>query len=51
VNLPEGADVDGFLREVLAAGAHVAAVTPRRESLEEYFIRQASAPPRAEAAS
>jgi ABC-2 type transport system ATP-binding protein len=51
VNLPEGADVDEFLRAVLAAGARVAAVTPRRESLEEYFIRQASAPPRAEAGS
>ena len=41
VDLPEGADVDGFLRAALAAGAAVAAVSPRRESLEDYFIRQA----------
>src|SRR6185369_8642493 len=45
VDLPEGSDVDAFLRAALAAGAHVAAVAPRRESLEDYFIRQASAGP------
>jgi ABC-2 type transport system ATP-binding protein len=43
VDLPEGTDVDAFLRAALAAGASVTAVSPRRESLEDYFIRQASA--------
>jgi ABC-2 type transport system ATP-binding protein len=42
VDLPEGADVDAFLRAALEAGAHVDAVSHRRESLEDYFIRQAS---------
>ncbi len=36
------ADVELFLRAALAAGARVVAVTPRRESLEDLFIRQAS---------
>ena len=42
VELPAGADVDAFLRLALEAGAHVDAVSHRRESLEDYFIRQAS---------
>jgi ABC-2 type transport system ATP-binding protein len=34
------ADVDGALREALAAGKHVVSVTPRRESLEDLFVRE-----------
>jgi ABC-2 type transport system ATP-binding protein len=41
VELPPESDVDAFLTSALAAGAHVLAVTPRRESLEDYFVRQA----------
>jgi ABC-2 type transport system ATP-binding protein len=43
VELREGADVDAFLKAAMAAGARVLAVSPRRESLEEFFIRQAQA--------
>jgi ABC-2 type transport system ATP-binding protein len=47
---PEGAafelgadtDVDAFLKAAMAVAARVLAVTPRRESLEDLFIRQAS---------
>jgi ABC-2 type transport system ATP-binding protein len=42
MDLPEGADVDAFLRAALDAGAHVDSVSHRRESLEEYFIREAT---------
>lgn len=42
VELPDGADVDAFLRAALGAGAHVVAVTPRRESLEDLFLREAA---------
>jgi ABC-2 type transport system ATP-binding protein len=42
--LPAEADVDGFLQRAVAAQARILAVTPRRESLEDLFIRQASAP-------
>jgi ABC-2 type transport system ATP-binding protein len=38
--LPPEADVDAALRELLAAGKHVVSVTPRRESLEDLFIRE-----------
>jgi ABC-2 type transport system ATP-binding protein len=41
VELREGTDVDAFLKSALAGGARVLAVSPRRESLEEFFIRQA----------
>ncbi len=41
VNLPEGADVDQFLTALLASGAHILAVSARKESLEDLFIRQA----------
>jgi ABC-2 type transport system ATP-binding protein len=41
VELPEGADVDRFLVDVLAAGANVLAVSPRKESLEDLFLREA----------
>jgi ABC-2 type transport system ATP-binding protein len=41
VELGEGSDPDAFLRAVLAAGAKVLSVSPRRESLEDYFIREA----------
>jgi ABC-2 type transport system ATP-binding protein len=43
VELPEGADVDGFLRAALAAGAQVMSVFPRKESLEDIFVREAGA--------
>ena len=33
-------DVDGAIREALAAGKHVVSVTPRRESLEDLFVRE-----------
>jgi ABC-2 type transport system ATP-binding protein len=41
VELPAEADVDGFLRAVLARGSSVVSVTPRRESLEDLFVREA----------
>jgi len=43
VELPAGADVDGYLRAALAAGSAVVSVSPRRESLEDVFVRQAAA--------
>jgi ABC-2 type transport system ATP-binding protein len=44
--LPEEVDVDAFLRAALAAGASVLSLSPRRESLEDLFVREAqSAPP------
>jgi len=49
LDIPEGADVDAFLRAALAAGAALVSVSPRRESLEDLFVReatQATAPPR-----
>ena len=42
VDLPEGADVDAFLKASLAASSSIISVTPRRESLEDLFVRQAS---------
>jgi ABC-2 type transport system ATP-binding protein len=44
VELPEGADVDAFLRAALALGASVLSVSPRKESLEDLFLREANAP-------
>jgi ABC-2 type transport system ATP-binding protein len=41
VELPSDTDVDGFLRSVLADGGSVVSVTPRRESLEDLFVREA----------
>jgi ABC-2 type transport system ATP-binding protein len=41
VDLPEGSDVDAFLRAALAANCSVTSVTPRRESLEDLFVREA----------
>jgi len=43
LELPETADVDGFLRAALDAGASVLSVAPRRESLEDLFVREAQA--------
>jgi ABC-2 type transport system ATP-binding protein len=43
IDLPEGADVDGFLKLALASGARVVSVSPRKESLEDFFIREAVA--------
>jgi ABC-2 type transport system ATP-binding protein len=37
------AEVDAFLKAAVTAGATLLAVTPRRESLEDVFIRQAAA--------
>jgi len=44
VELPVEANVDAFLRAALALNAVVLSVTPRRESLEDLFVRQAVAP-------
>jgi ABC-2 type transport system ATP-binding protein len=44
LELPESADVDAFLRQALAAGASIVSVAPRRESLEDLFVREAQAP-------
>jgi ABC-2 type transport system ATP-binding protein len=41
VDLPEGAEVDAFLRAALAVNCSVISVTPRRESLEDLFVREA----------
>jgi ABC-2 type transport system ATP-binding protein len=35
--------VDGFLRAALATGAHVVSVMPRKERLEDLFLRQVAA--------
>ncbi|MES1172317.1 MAG: ABC transporter ATP-binding protein [Bacteroidota bacterium] len=43
LELPPQADVDEFLRAVLGQRASVVSVTPRRESLEDLFVREASA--------
>jgi ABC-2 type transport system ATP-binding protein len=42
IDLPADADVDAFLRAVLAAGVRVHSLTPRRESLEDLFVREAT---------
>jgi ABC-2 type transport system ATP-binding protein len=44
LELPAGADVDAFLRAAQAGGAAIVSVTPRRESLEDLFVREAAAP-------
>jgi ABC-2 type transport system ATP-binding protein len=51
VELAEGSDVDGFLRAALAAGASVLSVSPRKESLEDLFLREAKAGPQPAPAS
>jgi len=33
-------DVDAAIRDALAAGKHVVSITPRRESLEDLFVRE-----------
>ena len=43
LELPEDVDVDAFLRVALAAGASILSVSPRRESLEDLFVREARA--------
>jgi ABC-2 type transport system ATP-binding protein len=45
VELPEGTDVDAFLASALGAGAGVLAVSPRKESLEDIFLREARSVP------
>ncbi len=42
VDLPEGADVDAFLKAALASATNIISVTPRRESLEDLFVREAA---------
>lgn len=42
LDLPDACDVDAFLSRALASGAHVISVQPRRESLEEFFVREAN---------
>jgi ABC-2 type transport system ATP-binding protein len=48
LDLPAGVDVDGFLRAVLGLGhgVSVLSVMPRRESLEDLFVREAATPER-----
>jgi ABC-2 type transport system ATP-binding protein len=41
LELPAGADVDAFLHAAQAGGAGIVSVTPRRESLEDLFVREA----------
>ncbi|HWE30592.1 MAG TPA: ABC transporter ATP-binding protein [Polyangia bacterium] len=43
VRLPPDADVDAAVRDALAAGKHVVSLTPRRESLEDLFVREVDA--------
>jgi len=43
VELPEGADVNAFLGAAIAAQARVLSVSPRKESLEDLFVREAQA--------
>jgi ABC-2 type transport system ATP-binding protein len=43
VRLGPDADVDAALRDALAAGKKVVSVTPRRESLEDLFVREVDA--------
>jgi ABC-2 type transport system ATP-binding protein len=40
VRLGPEVDVDGAIRDALAAGKHVVSVNPRRESLEDLFVRE-----------
>jgi ABC-2 type transport system ATP-binding protein len=42
LDLPAEVDVDRFLVSAVNVGAHVVSVAPRRESLEEYFVREAN---------
>ena len=39
-SLTGDADVDAFVRDALARGEHLVSVTPRRESLEDLFVRE-----------
>ncbi|HEX4456591.1 MAG TPA: ABC transporter ATP-binding protein [Polyangia bacterium] len=41
--LPPDADVDAAVRDALAAGKHVVSLMPRRESLEDLFVREVDA--------
>jgi ABC-2 type transport system ATP-binding protein len=43
VDLPEEANVDAFLLAALQRGCQLLAVIPRRESLEDLFVREAQA--------
>jgi ABC-2 type transport system ATP-binding protein len=45
VELPEGADVNAFLAAAIASGARVLSVSPRKESLEDLFVREAQVHP------
>jgi ABC-2 type transport system ATP-binding protein len=42
-SLPGDTDVDAFVRAALARGEGLVSVTPRRESLEDLFVREAQA--------
>jgi len=44
IELPAEVDVDAFLQTALGSGARILAVVPRRESLEDFFVRQAQSP-------
>jgi ABC-2 type transport system ATP-binding protein len=38
--IPPDEDVDAVIKQALAGGRHVVSVTPRRESLEDLFVRE-----------
>jgi hypothetical protein len=38
-------DADALIRQALSQGARLVSLTPRRETLEEYFIREVSRKP------
>jgi hypothetical protein len=38
--LPPGQSVDAFVGAAIAAGAHLVSVNPRRERLEDLFVRE-----------
>jgi ABC-2 type transport system ATP-binding protein len=40
VRLAPDADVDAAVRQAIAAGKHIVSITPRTESLEDYFVRE-----------
>jgi len=45
VELSEGADVNAFLAAAITAGTKILSVSPRKESLEDLFVREAQAQP------
>jgi ABC-2 type transport system ATP-binding protein len=44
VRVPPDGDIDAVIRDGLAAGKHLVSLAPRRESLEDLFVREAQHP-------